>query len=322
MGLADIDFVDMYLGMDFCELRGVGGTSGGIIRAPAEVHADLDAIRELCRERQELLGGIAEFSVKYGHRKFRVTGLTDVTDNDVWILSESGFTVRPLEDLKLPQQVVRYVTRKDLRGLFIVFGPMNAGKTNTVSSIIKGRLELHGGIGLTVEDPPEGELHGQHGDGYCIQVRVSRQQGGYHEQMMRTLRSRADHFLVGEVRDPASTLEMLRLAATVGPIFVTTHGETLEQGLAGLVARCRGIDTSADALNALLADALSGAMWQKLDLLALPGGGHTRRLRTKTLLMGGPDEQIIKTKIRAGNFSQLSQEIDNQLNHESWSAKK
>ncbi|WP_241136345.1 ATPase, T2SS/T4P/T4SS family [Achromobacter insuavis] len=327
MLLDGLKFVDMYLGRRFCDLRGVEGTDGALMSLPDPNQADLERLRETCAARREQTG-LSEFSLKFDDEQFRVTAIRDVDDQIVWMLSRSGFDVMPLKELRLPPKVMDAVLNSKLGGLFIICGPMRAGKTTTAASIFRERLVRFGGLGLTVEDPPEAALHGIHGEkgGRCIQIPVSRQFGASHEQsfqeqMMRVLRSRADQFLIGEIRNGAMALEMMQVASAIGPIFATTHGESPEQCLLNLQARCRG-EASTHAFNSMLAEALSGVLMQRLlPVPATDGSGYLYRLHCEYLLLGGPDDTTIRAKLGNGDFASLRQEMSQQKQNAAWSIK-
>ncbi|WP_324778414.1 ATPase, T2SS/T4P/T4SS family, partial [Ralstonia pickettii] len=105
-----------------------------------------------------------EFSLVVEGNLFRVTQISDVTNEDVFVLRRSEAQIRPLATLGLPPHVMKAVLDKDARGLILVAGEMGTGKTSTAASIVVQRLAIHGGIAIAVEDPPETMLNGVHGN--------------------------------------------------------------------------------------------------------------------------------------------------------------
>lgn len=317
--LSELEFVDLIIGSDFCEIRGLKGSDGANHAAPAHLANDIQTLRNTCRQTARNQGQ-SEFTTTLNGTRFRVTVMHDVTSEDIFILSRIGNEIRDFEELGFPDRLTKHLLRQDLTGLVVISGPMGVGKTSTAASLFTHRLKLHGGLGLALEDPPETPLSGQHGKGRAIQVEVSREHGGYQEQLTRSLRSRADVFMIGETREPYAAIEVMRVSGNGWPIITTTHADTVEQTLQKLQGLCRSMDASTDGLNAMLADSISAVVCLRLQKVPVRGG-HVKRLLPTWLVVEGNEKDSIRSKIRKGDFASLNTEIAAQANSTSWGNK-
>jgi Tfp pilus assembly pilus retraction ATPase PilT len=314
--LAQLEFTDLLIGPHFCEIRGLKGSDGGFVPAPCHVRIDVEELHKNCRSLARSQNR-HEFAVERDSVRYRVTMVSDVDNNDIYILCKIEPAVRSFDDLPFSDRVRTHLLRPNLDGLVLITGAMRAGKTSTASSLFKGRLETNGGFGLTIEDPPELELNGQHGGGRAIQIEVAREQGGYYEQLVRSLRSRADQFFVGEIREPATATEVLQVSGNGWPIIATMHAESVEQSFSKLQGLCQGIG-SVDSVNAMIAAAIAAVVHLKL-ITVRDKTGHVRRLIATTLVLDGREDTTgIRAKIRKGDFATLNTEIEAQKNADTW----
>ena len=317
--LSELEFVDLIIGADFCEIRGLKGSDGANHPAPQHLASDIQTLRNTCRmtarnQKQ------SEFTTTQNGTRFRVTVMHDVSSEEIFILSRIGNEIRDFEELGFPERLSSHLLRPDLTGLVVISGPMGVGKTTTAASLFTHRLKIHGGLGLALEDPPETPLSGPHGRGRAIQVEVSREHGGYQEQLVRSLRSRADVFLIGETREPYAAIEVMRVSGNGWPVITTTHADTVEQTLQKLQGLCRGLDASTEGLNAMLADSISAVVCLRLQKIQ-SRSGHVKRLLPTWLVVDGNEKDSIRAKIRKGDFAGLNTEIAAQANSTLWGLK-
>lgn len=310
--IADTDFVDLYLGDGFVDVKGMTGQPRRIA-APSDWKGELDALLQRCIDHYAVSGD-PEFSLIVDGCVLRVTQLQDVNAKTVFVLNKSAVKILPLERLGLPQNLHDSLsTGEHIRGLIFICGEMGSGKTSSAASLIKARLTSLGGTALTVEDPPEPLLHGEHGPGRCIQIPVSRKQGGYEEALIRALRTRADMILVGEVRDTATAVQVVQASINGHLILCTGHSGSVAQGIERLAALAQ--PRLSNALQ-LLAQGLIAVIHQ--TLVTDPGGSGVRRLRLQCLSLLGDDSSGIREKIRSNNLTLIEQDIAHQNSRSLW----
>ena len=208
-----------------------------------------------------------------------------------------------IDTLGLPQWIKALLLGSKMRetgGLIVICGLTGAGKTTTFSATIAARLRLLGGYCLTIEDPPEDLLEGNHGErGYCEQIDAD-EVGGYENAIHAALRCfpAKDSSMLGygEVRDPATAAQLLRVAVDGHLVLMTTHSKTIAAGLQRLSALARA--AGEENANELIATSLQLAVHQRFDL--------DGKLVTSAL----PRENKVVSHIRQGEFAAVTQEVE------------
>ncbi|MGM0599209.1 MAG: type IV pilus twitching motility protein PilT [Candidatus Rifleibacteriota bacterium] len=124
-----------------------------------------------------------------------------------------------IDSLSLP------VLLKDIagkpRGLFLVTGPANSGKTHTLAAIVNEINRISARHIITIEDPIE-FVH-KPKKSIFTQREIGITANGYNSALMNALREDPDVILVGEMRD-TNTIEMVLTAAETGHlVFSTLH---------------------------------------------------------------------------------------------------
>lgn len=308
--ISSATFVDLYLGDDFCDVKGLAGAEA-YVKAPESWAEALASLRTRCNERFAT-DQDPEFSIVEDGVVLRVTQLLDAHGRTIFVLNKSSAIIRNFQYLGLPDEVVDTLLDRQKRGIVVFCGESGAGKTSSAASLVVARLQACGGIAFVLEDPQETNLHGPYGQGRCIQVQVSRRTGGYEEALLRSLRARADQVLIGEIRDTPTAAQALRAATNGYFISTTFHSGSIEQGIERLVATAQP-----DLPNAreILAQGLVAVIWQSIEDIA-----DRRQLKVKTLLLTGKDGPGIREKIRAGHIDQLAQDVENQSNRSLWTS--
>jgi twitching motility protein PilT len=156
-------------------------------------------------------------------------------------------------------------------GLVVIAGAAGEGKSTTASAIVMSRVEKFGSFCLTVEDPPEFPLHGDHpahggANGKVIQVQVCG--ASFSEALRDALRcypsmAPGSMLLVGEVRDGDSAAQMLRAAANGQLVITTLHAADPLIALDRLLALAKTVMGS-DEAKSLLSSALRAVIHQRL----------------------------------------------------------
>jgi twitching motility protein PilT len=317
MKINEINFVDLYLGDSFCDITGLDG-AGHRQPAPASLADEFDILRMKCKRICEAEGE-AEFSLLIDNTIYRGTALEDVTNKDVFILRRSAASILPVQTIGFSSMVLNELLKKEMKGLILFAGEMGAGKTSTLASVLKARLVQHGGIAIAIEDPPETNLNGLHGEGRCIQIRASHKNGGYKEQMRRAMRSGADTIMVGEIRDNEPAMEAAKGAINGHLLMATIHSGNPIEAIERLQTFCNSAGTT--NTNEILADGLAMVIWQTLERIKMPDtqqqtGKNVARIRSSFLIVR--DKVSVKTKIRKGALDQLIHDISEQSTQMTW----
>lgn len=310
--LKDLQFVDLYIGTDYAELKGLKGSPNKLDPVPDEFKPSVNEVYRQCRFRYSASKD-PEFSLAFDGVVYRVTVICDVTDDHVFILRRTTAEVRPIEKLGLPGSLVMQMLDQNLKGLVLVAGDTGAGKTSTIVSLLLARMNRHGGVGITIEDPPEVHLNGPQGKGRITQLRASRRMGGYKEHLMLTLRSNPDIIMLGEVREAEAAAVVVNAAINGHLILSTIHaggvGEAINR-LAQAAASARHAQVSVEDCFRSLASGLRMVIWQKLE----PGkNGGPPKFSWEALSLAGDNAQGARSKIASGNIAGLVHDIDQQM---------
>jgi len=134
--------------------------------------------------------------------------------------------VMSLDELGMPEKIKRKVLAKSplKNGLLLVGGAQGQGKSTTVASILKARLEAYGGHALTVENPIEMPLDGWHSEGICIQTQIDSHMS-FADGVRGAMRSypvgQQGILMIGEIRDAETATEAC-VAAVNGLLVIAT----------------------------------------------------------------------------------------------------
>ncbi len=312
--ISALEFVDFYIGENYCDIKGLSGASAARVCAPDGLAAQIAELRKKCqaiyRVQQE-----PEFALILDDVLFRVTQISDVAGEDVFILRRSGAQIRPLATLGLAPHAMRAILDPQTRGLILIAGEMGTGKTSTAASIVVQRLKDQGGIAIAFEDPPETRLNGLHGPGRCIQVRASRKRGGYQEHLIRAMRTGADLILIGEIRDEDTAFQALQ-ASINGPLIIATiHAGDIMQAIERMQTFCNG---RASNTNEILADGLAVVIWQTLEKAPQAAEGRAVRFVSQSVIFNDQGSAGIRAKICKGLIAQVMQDVEEQSRHAAW----
>lgn len=305
MRLGDLEFVDLFLGVDFADFKGLKGSPNLRDPVPRALDAQMNEVRQMCRFRFSTERD-PEFSLVIDEVMFRVTMTREITGAEVFVLRRSNAQLRPLNEIGIAPLLTRTLLDPHLRGLVVIAGETGAGKTSTIAAILKTRLERIGGIAVAIEDPPEVNLNGVQGLGRCMQVRASRRTGGYKEHLVRALRMNPDMILLGEVREEEAAAEVVEAAINGHLVFTTVHAGGVPEAIERLASLASGHRDPAGAYQRL-AQGLKMVIWQSLER-DLSGGPP--KLRYEALSLVGQEAGGARSKIASGKTGHLVQDID------------
>lgn len=312
--LNEVDFVDLFLGPDFCERQGAAADADNVTHL-APLPADLDALVGLLRERcqnEYEERKTPEFGLRIENVAYRVTVIDKRGDGLEFSLRKSMASLRRFAELGLAPHAVRTVLKPDLAGLVLIVGKSGSGKTSTAVSLIVERLSRFGGIGRTIEQPIEVRFEGRHGKGRCCQLEVQREEE-YDSELRLLLRTNAKLIMLGEIRTGAAA-RTAALAGINGHLIVSTmHAKSVEDAIERFASMAGGeLNNARD----LVAAGLAMVIHQEFAT-----SSRSPRLVTKSLSLVDDEQSgpTIRSKIREGRISAVSQEVETQQRKAGWS---
>lgn len=307
--LSDLDFMDLYV-----STSGIGyfrsNMSMTLSPMPPSLNSALASLIRSLTHRVAARPDRREFSISYDGVTYRVA-LLDAIDGLWYVLRRGPAQVPEIRELGIHPRIAAELIelgRENNNGMVVIAGKTGDGKTTTACALLAAWLGHFGGVGVTIEDPPEFPLHGpkRSGEGYCFQRDV--QEKAFGDAMAATMRYAPRFILLGEIRSEAAAREALRASINGHLVLTTVHAGRIEDALQRL------LDLAADsdgrvAAQATLAAGLSGIIHQRLL-----GDGTDRRLEMKFLFPRQALSDPIRTIIRSGRIEQLGTEIESQLN--------
>ena len=136
-----------------------------------------------------------------------------------------------IDELELPQIYNDLV--KEPRGLIIVSGPTDSGKTTTLAAMVHRLNVSEGHHIITIEDPIE-YVHAS------IKSAITQRQLGIHTSsfaraLKHVLRQNPDVILVGEIRDLDTAAAVLSISETGHLVLSTSHAPSAPQAIERIV---------------------------------------------------------------------------------------
>lgn len=306
MTLAELKFTDLYLGESASWMTGIPGQTVSPAPAPPELSGALEDLRRACILEQEKTAR-NEFSLVHHGVAYRVSCLPSQREQ-VYVLRRTPATVPRLDSLGLGGGQYAELMAPDLTGLVIVAGAFGQGKTTTASALVASRLDAHGGVAVTVEDPPEMPLEGQWGRGVCYQTRG--EQGQFAQACRHVARWAPNLLFIGEVRDQEPAVEALRASINGSLVVCTLHADNVTSAVERMYALASGGsggDTGGGDVASLLAQGLAVVLHQSLI-------GRPPKLKSAMLALRGEDGPGVRSIIKSRRFDQLGSAQDQQRN--------
>jgi twitching motility protein PilT len=255
-----------------------------------------------------------EFVVRVRGRSFRGHKI-DTIEQPYFALRRMPKTVPSLESLGLDPAVRQVLLHESLSkgGLVLICGETGQGKSTTCAAAIKERLFKFGAFCLTVEDPPEMPLHGEHGDGRCLQTEVSN--GEFDEALRGAMRcyptSNGSILYVGETRGAETAAEVLRAAMNGALVFTTTHAPDVPSGLRRIMSFASARLGQEEA-QVIMGSTFRLGLHQTLESARPLPGQPTRRRLSMSFLMSGNGKTPVANIIRKGEIDALGTSIQQQ----------
>ncbi|WP_426768521.1 ATPase, T2SS/T4P/T4SS family [Erwinia aphidicola] len=299
--LSETDFIDLYLGEDYAEIKGLVGATRLLVPVPDPLSADVQSLRAVCESRHQETGR-NEFSCFHDGRLYRATLSRDLLGRTGLVLRQTPAALPAFSELPLSTPLRRSVELPGATGLILIAGEMGAGKTTTAAAILSRRIAVSGNLGVSIEDPAETLLQGRHGDGRCIQLEVGESEG-YASATRKAYRMGASAFLLGEIRDGATAHEVLKASLSMF-VVSTIHAASEKEALERYVMFCEEISPAA---KANIASTLYVLAHQKMRVN--PASNQRQVDITGFNLRHATTADTLRAKIASGNFN-----FDDQFN--------
>lgn len=277
------------------------GRKRGAVRVNAIVpdmyYEEIKLLTDFVMENQSGVDGMLHVE---GYR-FRVAR-QKMADGEEWVCLRVIKTQLPQFDnlgiAKPYMNALNELGRRD--GLVMITGATGHGKTTTAVALLVRLLQDYGGVAVTLEDPVEYLLKGQHGKaGFCFQAEV-REDSGWAPAIKRSLRWAPHYIFVGEIRTPQAAEQVLRAATTGHLVITTVHAGSPEEGLTGLMHLAEQAMGGSSAT--ILASAITAVAHQQM----MENGPSLRMVVTDPSNMGDP----VRALVREGRVGMLGTYID------------
>ncbi len=167
-------------------------------------------------------------------------------------------SILSIEDLGLTPAMLRLCDKP--KGLILVTGPTNSGKTSTLATMIDYINETRYGHIITIEDPVEYT----HKDNKCIinQRQVGSNTSSFKSALRAALREDPDVILVGEIRDLETMKIALETAETGHLVLSSLHTNTAPATIDRIIDQFPAIHQN--QIRTMLAESLLGVISQTL----------------------------------------------------------
>lgn len=309
--LSELEFFAIYLGEVENFFAGIPQTIDPH-PAPAQYAEALATLRAKCEANFETTQR-NEFTVRDDGISYRVSMLVSISET-IYVLRRFPPKVPDIHTLGIHPRHVEKLMTPGITGLIVVAGAFGQGKTTTASSLLTARLAKYGGVGITVEDPPEMPLEGHHGHGICYQTWV--EQGGFGNEIRKAARWSPSIIFLGEVRDGESAAEALRASINGRLVICTTHAGSVTMAIERLYSLANAAAGNSEDVANLLANGLTAVLHQRLE----SDVAGVKRPKLQFLWIGENDNSReynskgVRNTIRQRRFDQIENDVMLQLN--------
>ncbi|ECE5199992.1 conjugal transfer protein [Salmonella enterica] len=303
--LNEFSFIDLYLGEEFAEIKGMKGASAYLTDLPDIYQSDAFELRNACNE-IHFSTHKTEFSLRYDGRIYRVTVVCNDWSGASFVIRQTPERILPFTDVPLSTPLRSSITRPGATGLCLIAGELGSGKTTTAASVLRQRIEITGSLGVSIEDPIETLLHGRHGNGRCLQLEVG-QNESYSTATKKALRMGASCLLLGEIRDGQTAHEVLKASLTMF-VVSTIHGSSVYEAIERYVMFCEEINHNA---KQNVANTLYIIAYQTMTSVRRGDKATGRNISINAFnLVNCTQNAAIKSKIMQGNYRALQDEFN------------
>ena len=148
-------------------------------------------------------------------------------------------------------------------GLLVLSGPTGGGKSTTLYTLAR-LFALHGKNVVSVEDPVECKLS------ELTQVEIHEQTGlSYSAALRAAMRQDPDVILIGEIRDPETASQALRISLAGHMVLTTVHGGSVYQSLLRLLRLSDDFEALSEVLRLALYQELRSQLCKRCRVIDL-----------------------------------------------------
>lgn len=301
-----VDFSDIYITPDKTAYIQDGKTENGLAVLNAE---DFDAFYDLVEKSWD--GSNPSYSVFYENIFYRVERTVSIYGIQ-YCARKMPKSVPPLGLLGFKNELVQYLlSLSNATGLILWGGPTGAGKTTSISSLMKEYLTMEGGFAYTIEDPSEMPLDGVYkslagGLGLCKQTLPPK--GNWGDALKSALRSKPRFIFVGEIRTPDTASEVLRAATSGHLVLSTIHANNVTDAISSVIKYAASADMSEELAYDLFSRGVLGVLHQTLH-------GVDKKYPEMSHLFANPDTRKgdqVRGIIKSGKLN-LATSIETQM---------
>ncbi|MFC1865544.1 type IV pilus twitching motility protein PilT [Chloroflexota bacterium] len=197
-----------------------------------------------------------------------------------------------IDELELPQIFKNLV--REPRGLILVSGPTDSGKTTTLAAMIHHLNNVGGYHIVTIEDPIE-YVH-ERVNSAITQRQLGKHTHSFSQALRHVLRQSPDVIMVGEMRDFDTAAAVLSIAEAGHLVLSTGHAPSAPQAIERVVDMFPSHERHLAQVR--LASLLIAVVCQTL----VPRGDTSGRIAAVEIMIASPS---VKNLIREGNIHQL-----------------
>lgn len=258
--LKELDFSDMYLdaGLKNSRLRRRGDQM--LHPLPEDV---LEDCKRLFRYIENTPRGdmeIKEFSVPYDDVMYRVSVIPDI-NGLVYAVRKGSVFIPMLSSCGVDENIMKLLLNSST-GLVVIAGSFDTGKT-TLASALCLEHSMRGALCVTLEDPPELALSGDHGKGRILQVQMSRTK--IEQAIEDSLRMSFDVLFLSEIRTPGMAQEVVNASVNGKRVITTIHADSAVNAISKLVSMGEGSGANTQVFRETLGSALRAVIYMHKD---------------------------------------------------------